>query len=421
MTNAVTQLLSAKGAAPALPGNAARVDTAATGGFARVLDNVALEPAALEAAATPLSPEVSALSGQAVLLEPAPTAAGLSPAATGSDGQPLPVLGNLLPPAGQESAADAAGLAALTDTLETAVEPAAALAADDPRALTDAADALAPDPSLPDTPLEITAAPAPVVAAVPVPVAGEALRGVADRGGPRGSGAAPSVATAVAATTVPASDVAAPPIAVATSGLPTTAAQAEAAGIEAAVRPDAAARIPGVDGSAGSAAQDLSARLAPLDTAAPLRTAATESVARMTIDQPLSSPGWSDALGRRVLVMADTRLRVAEVRLDPPELGPIEIRLSIRDDKAQVAFQAQHALTRDALESAMPRLREMLAEQGLVLSQATVSDQSAGEGWRSRDGQPAPAAGPDDAAADAETRPALVAMAGGSGLVDEYA
>ena len=56
----------------------------------------------------------------------------------------------------------------------------------------------------------------------------------------------------------------------------------------------------------------------------------------------------------------------------PEELGPVEVRISVRESDATVTFVAPHADARAALEQAMPRLREMLAAQGLALADSAV-------------------------------------------------
>jgi flagellar hook-length control protein FliK len=61
--------------------------------------------------------------------------------------------------------------------------------------------------------------------------------------------------------------------------------------------------------------------------------------------------------------------------LSPAELGPITVNLVVDDGSAELTFHAHHALTRDAIEQALPRLREMLHDSGLTLGNATVSDQ----------------------------------------------
>ncbi|HHJ12752.1 MAG TPA: flagellar hook-length control protein FliK, partial [Gammaproteobacteria bacterium] len=87
---------------------------------------------------------------------------------------------------------------------------------------------------------------------------------------------------------------------------------------------------------------------------------------------------WDNALGERVVWMVGQRLQSAEIKLNPPQLGPIEVRVSLNHDQsqAQVSFTAQHAVVRDALDAAVPRLRELFAEQGLSLGQVDVSDRS---------------------------------------------
>lgn len=90
--------------------------------------------------------------------------------------------------------------------------------------------------------------------------------------------------------------------------------------------------------------------------------------------RPLSdSNAWSQGLGERLLLMADKGLQSATIKLHPEQLGPMQIRIQVDEDgTAQVLFSAHHAQTRDALELAIPRLRDMFAEQGLSLMQANV-------------------------------------------------
>ena len=93
--------------------------------------------------------------------------------------------------------------------------------------------------------------------------------------------------------------------------------------------------------------------------------------------QKMLNPAWSKALGERAIMMAQQGPRVAEVRLDPPELGALRIRVQIHgSDQVSLSFNAPNAAVREVLEQNMPRLREMFAEQGLNLSDASVADQS---------------------------------------------
>jgi len=97
------------------------------------------------------------------------------------------------------------------------------------------------------------------------------------------------------------------------------------------------------------------------------------------IDAPLHQPGWDKALGERVLWLVGQKFHGAELRLNPSHLGPIQVKINVHNDQATVAFSAQHAVTREHLEAALPRLREMLGGQGLSLVNVNVSQHSFGE------------------------------------------
>jgi hypothetical protein len=105
------------------------------------------------------------------------------------------------------------------------------------------------------------------------------------------------------------------------------------------------------------------------------------------IRTPVSEPAWGDRLGERVVMLAGNQLKSAEIRLTPADLGPVRVRVSVEEGAANVTFQAAHAVTRDALEQALPRLREMLAENGLTLGQADVGDQGIAQGNRDGDSE----------------------------------
>ncbi|WP_415893367.1 flagellar hook-length control protein FliK [Neptuniibacter sp. PT8_73] len=91
----------------------------------------------------------------------------------------------------------------------------------------------------------------------------------------------------------------------------------------------------------------------------------------------VNTPAWNNALGERAIMIAAQNTRVAEIKLDPPELGSLNIRVNINQDQVSLNFTSPHAHVRDAVEQSLPRLREMFAEQGLALQDSSVSDQSA--------------------------------------------
>ncbi|MFC3681484.1 flagellar hook-length control protein FliK [Bacterioplanoides pacificum] len=97
---------------------------------------------------------------------------------------------------------------------------------------------------------------------------------------------------------------------------------------------------------------------------------------------------WAPAMGSRILTMVADNVQQAEIHLDPPELGSLEIKLQVNQDQASVQVQAQNPQVRDVLEANAQRLREALAEQGLELAGFDVSQQQTNqEGQSQGDGQ----------------------------------
>ena len=90
----------------------------------------------------------------------------------------------------------------------------------------------------------------------------------------------------------------------------------------------------------------------------------------------LQSPEWSRQMTDQVSFMVKGGFQQADIKLNPAHLGPMEIKLSIKDDQASVSFVSQHAVVRDVIDAAMPRLRDMLEQQGINLADVDVSAQS---------------------------------------------
>ena len=139
------------------------------------------------------------------------------------------------------------------------------------------------------------------------------------------------------------------------------------------------------------------------------------------LDVPLHQPGWDHALGSRVRWMANQGVQMAELRLSPPNLGPLEVRLQVDGDRTHINILAPHAATREAVEAALPRLREMFAESGMNLGDVNVREESTGRGGSGHEGE-ADHAGAG--AGDTEPTPEASREGGASisqGLVDYYA
>ncbi|RKF19485.1 flagellar hook-length control protein FliK [Alginatibacterium sediminis] len=97
------------------------------------------------------------------------------------------------------------------------------------------------------------------------------------------------------------------------------------------------------------------------------------------LQRPIPANNMNSELNERVQYMAAKGMQSAEIRLDPGDLGSLQIRLQITQEGASVQIQAQNPQTRELLEQTMPRLREMLSQQGIELNNGSVgSDQGRG-------------------------------------------
>ncbi|WP_322082948.1 flagellar hook-length control protein FliK [Burkholderia sp. BCC1972] len=83
---------------------------------------------------------------------------------------------------------------------------------------------------------------------------------------------------------------------------------------------------------------------------------------------------WTDALSQKVVFLSNAHQQSAELTLNPPDLGPLQVVLRVADNHAHALFVSQHAQVREAVEAALPKLREAMEAGGLGLGSTTVSD-----------------------------------------------
>jgi len=111
--------------------------------------------------------------------------------------------------------------------------------------------------------------------------------------------------------------------------------------------------------------------------------AGTQTVARMAAgfsSMPMmmqaAASSNAQALASRISMMNAKDLQVAEMRLDPPNLGSVRVQIRMQGEQASVIFQAPNAHARELLEQSLPKLREMMEAEGLMLADAQVSEES---------------------------------------------
>lgn len=156
----------------------------------------------------------------------------------------------------------------------------------------------------------------------------------------------------------------------------------------------------------------------------------SESVAlpQLQVTTPAGQRAWAEDVGNRMLWMIGRNESKAELVLTPPSLGKLGVSIQVNGDQTTAHFVAATQAAREALEHAMPRLREMLQQAGIQLGQTNVStsdqqqaqrDDGSGEGRSRNNGSGSgPAREGEDAMSPAE--PGRWVRAG-SGVIDLFA
>jgi len=161
----------------------------------------------------------------------------------------------------------------------------------------------------------------------------------------------------------------------------------------------------------------------------------TAQVAKVPVvpGQPLAmqNAGFSEGVVDKVMWMSSQNLKSAEIKLDPAELGRLDVRISVTQDQTQITFASAHPSVREALEGQVHRLREMFTQQGMNLADVNVSDQSQGRAWQGQegDGRGRGSRMADEGGIGGESEERVIgsveirepALGAGRGMVDYYA
>lgn len=185
----------------------------------------------------------------------------------------------------------------------------------------------------------------------------------------------------------------------------------------------------------GSETANIAADMSPTSGAASTIGAAISDLAsrrplaepaQVSIGTPLHSKAWSEQFGEKIVWMARSDLQSAQININPPQLGPLQITLHLSGDQANAIFASPHAEVRQAIDAAMPQLREMLQSAGITLGDASVganlAQQSRNNPFASSNRNQS---GPEDAILPANVAPVVTGVGEttlrGSGLVDLFA
>jgi flagellar hook-length control protein FliK len=130
--------------------------------------------------------------------------------------------------------------------------------------------------------------------------------------------------------------------------------------------------VPALADAAPAAAAEWLPPVATPGAAAPSPTAASAPSALPQAPVDTSAPRWHEAFAGRVQWLVDQRVGEARIKLNPPELGAVDVKISLVEDKTYVQLTAATAAARDELAQSLPRLRELFTASGLELGGASV-------------------------------------------------
>lgn len=144
----------------------------------------------------------------------------------------------------------------------------------------------------------------------------------------------------------------------------------------------------------------------------------------LTVNTPVNASGFAQELGQQVAWLGGQDIKQAQIRLNPQELGPLDVKVSVEHGRVDVVFMAQHPAAVSAVQQSLGQLNQMLGGQGLSLGQAMVGQHAAQQQFGGgSQGQAAASAGAStsdedesiEAVAEAVARPLAL------GLVDAFA
>ncbi len=128
--------------------------------------------------------------------------------------------------------------------------------------------------------------------------------------------------------------------------------------------------------STESVPQDLSVNLLGQSQASAQTNAIQASLNIPTTNSISAYPGktgWDQAIGQKVIYMVGASEQTATLTLNPPDLGPLQVVISVNNDQANTTFISEHPEVRKALENGAATLRDMMDQAGIQLGQMNVS------------------------------------------------
>ena len=180
----------------------------------------------------------------------------------------------------------------------------------------------------------------------------------------------------------------------------------------------------GLGGSGNGNGSDGAAALQQLTSTPTSSSTDSTPPATLRVQAPVDSADFPQGVADRVSFAVDNNWSSAKLQVNPPQLGPIDLQIAVQGDHAQVMMSTHSAVTREALESSLPKLKEMLGSQGFTQVSVDISQRSFQD--RSAFSQPytwtkAASGTPSAAAVAPVSAPSSAVTRASAGVLDAYA
>lgn len=139
-----------------------------------------------------------------------------------------------------------------------------------------------------------------------------------------------------------------------------------------------------VDAGGETAEEGLAKLEATANRAADIQSKQASQATRpytTTLHSQVGDSDWSQEMNEKVVWLSSRNIKSAQIHLNPAELGPVDVKVSVQNDQTVVSFNVQNPNVRELLEANVHRLREMMDGNGVNLADVNVDSGNADQGF----------------------------------------
>lgn len=104
----------------------------------------------------------------------------------------------------------------------------------------------------------------------------------------------------------------------------------------------------------------------------PASSSNATQTATVEVPTPLRDAQWPQSFSEKIVWMAKNDQQSAQINLNPPQLGPVQVNIHLNGDQANAVFSSPNAEVRQAIQESLPQLKEMFAAAGINLGQTDI-------------------------------------------------